>query len=141
MAKLILTDAELIVNAVDLSAWVASVEVQTNVDDVDLTTMGAVSHQHGQGLRDDRITVTFVQDFALSAVDATLWPLFSAGSSFTMSVKAVKGTATSTTNPKYNMTAQLMAYSPLAGSVGARSDIPVTFMPSGSSAGITKQTT
>ena len=124
-----LTNAQVTVNGVDLSNHVDSVEVQTNVDDVDITAMGASAHQHAPGLRNDKITVNFLQDFAASSVDATLFPLLG-NTGFTVKVVPVN-TTVSTTNPSYTATCVLFTYSPLSGKVGERSDTSVEFQATG----------
>jgi len=125
----VLTNAQVTVNGVDLSDHVDSVEVQTNVDDVDITAMGASAHQHAPGLRNDKITVNFLQDFAASSVDATLFPLLG-NTGFTVKVVPVN-TTVSTTNPSYTATCVLFTYSPLSGKVGERSDTSVEFQATG----------
>ena len=126
---MVLTNAQVTVNGVDLSNHVDSVEVQTNVDDVDITAMGASAHQHAPGLRNDKITVNFLQDFAASSVDATLFPLLG-NTGFTVKVVPVN-TTVSTTNPSYTATCVLFTYSPLSGKVGERSDTSVEFQATG----------
>ena len=129
MSVVVLTNAQVTVNGVDLSNHVDSVEVQTNVDDVDITAMGASAHQHAPGLRNDKITVNFLQDFAASSVDATLFPLLG-NTGFTVKVVPVN-TTVSTTNPSYTATCVLFTYSPLSGKVGERSDTSVEFQATG----------
>ena len=124
-----LTNAQVTVNGVDLSDHVDSVEVQTNVDDVDITAMGASAHQHAPGLRNDKITVNFLQDFAAGKVDATLFPLLG-NTGFTVKVVPVN-TTVSTTNPSYTATCVLFTYNPLSGKVGERSDTSVEFQATG----------
>ena len=126
---MVLTNAQVTVNGVDLSNHVDSVEVQTNVDDVDITAMGASAHQHAPGLRNDKITVNFLQDFAASSVGATLFPLLG-NTGFTVKVVPVN-TTVSTTNPSYTATCVLFTYSPLSGKVGERSDTSVEFQATG----------
>jgi len=125
----VLTNAQVTVNGVDLSDHVDSVEVQTNVDDVDITAMGASAHQHAPGLRNDKITVNFLQDFAAGKVDATLFPLLG-NTGFTVKVVPV-ATTVSTTNPSYTATCVLFTYNPLSGKVGERSDTSVEFQATG----------
>jgi len=129
LSVVVLTNAQVTVNGVDLSNHVDSVEVQTNVDDVDITAMGASAHQHAPGLRNDKITVNFLQDFAASSVDATLFPLLG-NTGFTVKVVPVN-TTVSTTNPSYTATCVLFTYSPLSGKVGERSDTSVEFQATG----------
>ncbi len=72
------------IGGTDISDHVRSIEVQQNYADVDITAMGAVSQQHAPGLRDDRIIVTFFQDFASTKVDALINPLLGSATGATL---------------------------------------------------------
>ena len=134
MAILILTDATVTINSVVLSDHVDSVAVTSAYDDVDITAMGATAHAHAQGLSDDKITATFLQDFALTKVDATLAPLYYNKTTFPVVVKPTSA-AVSSTNPSYTISsALLLEYTPLDGKVGDRSEMQVTFTPAAGSA-------
>lgn len=135
MAIYVMTGASspgLKVGAVDLSDHVRSIEVQMNSADVDVTAMGATSQAHAPGLRDDRITVTFFQDFAASKVDATLFPLQGSATGATI-VAYANGTTASATAPSYTMTGCLFDYSPINGEIGNASQTTVTFLPAAGS--------
>lgn len=124
----------LTVNGTDLSDHVRSIEVQQNVADVDVTAMGAVSQQHAAGLKDDRIIVTFFQDFASSKVDATLNTLVGSSTGATI-VAFANGTTASSTAPKYTMIGNPFDYSPInLGAPGDASTTQVTFLPSAGTA-------
>lgn len=129
MAKTILTDCSVTVNGVNLSDHVESVEINSEVEDVDLTAMGATAREHGQGLRNDSMTFNFFQDFSASKVDATFWPLLS-NTGFTVVVKPTSA-AVSTTNPSFTATCLLFTYQPLAGSVGEASQTSIELQCSG----------
>lgn len=126
MARLVLTNASVIINSVDLSNRVQSVTVNMSKDKVDATAMTASGHEYLAGLSDDSFEVTWRQDFAASSVDATLYPLYSAGSAFLMKVSAA-GTTYSATNPVYQGTVTMFEYAPIAGAVGDVLDAPTTF--------------
>ena len=127
MARLVLTNASLVVNSVDLSNHVASVTVNRTVDTPDITAMGASGHEMLPSLRNDSFQVTFRQDFAATSVDATLDPLFAAGSTFLVKASAA-GTTYSATNPSYSGTCFISEYTPISGNVGDVLDAPVTFL-------------
>lgn len=117
------------VGGTDLSNHIRSIEVSMNVADVDVTAMGATSQQHAAGLRDDRITVEFYQDFAAASVDAVLSTLI--GNSTGATVQAfAKGVTASATAPSYTMVGFALDYSPIAvGSPGEASTTEVVFLP------------
>src|SRR3989304_4716983 len=128
MAIIALTNASLVVNAVDLSDHVAEIVVNMSAEDLDATAMGAQSRAHAVGLRDDRMEVTFRQDYAAAKVDATLSGLVSSSTGVTVVAKPDSG-AVSATNPSYTMTALLFDYQPMSGAVGGIQDTEVVFLP------------
>lgn len=138
MAKLVLTDAYVVINSVNLSNNVQSVEVPLTKDKVEVTGMGSTSKEYLPGLGDADVNVTFLQDFAAAKVDATLYPLFLAGSQFPIEVRPTSATP-SATNPKYTGTVTLFEYSPINGNVGDASTMSVTFSNS-TQAGIVRGT-
>jgi hypothetical protein len=122
MAKLVLTNAMVLVNAVDLSDHIRSVTVNYSADEVDSTTMSQASKSRLGGLKDWSMDITFAQDFALSSVDATLFPLV--GNTFAVEVRPTNA-ARSTTNPAYTGTGLLGSYSIMGQQVGALNEAPV----------------
>lgn len=138
MAKTILRNASITINAVDLSNRASSVTINIEKDDVDLTSFGSAMHEHGVGLGDGSIDVDFFQDFGAASVDATLFPIFQAGNPVAVVVKPDTA-AVSATNPSYTMQGILLNYSPLAGSVGEASTMSVTFQ-NGAESGIVRAT-
>lgn len=119
----------LTVGGVDLSDHVQSIEVPYSYEPVDVTAMGATSKASSPGLRDDKIVVTFFQDFASAKVDATLNPLVGSASGATV-IAYASGTSASSTAPKYTLLAWLSEYSPInVGAPGEASTTQVTFLP------------
>jgi hypothetical protein len=126
VAKFVLKDALLIINGVTLSDHVREVAVDTNADDVESTTMGAAGKAREYGLRDEKVTVKWAQDYALANVDATLWPIYSGATKVSIEVRPTSG-ARSTTNPAYTGTVLLLDYNPLDGAVGTLAEATTTF--------------
>ena len=133
MAIAVLTNASVVFNSVDLSDHVESVEIDFAYDDVEITAMGATAKAYAPGLRDDKITVNFYQDFALAEVDQTLNSFLGSAAGASLVVKPTAG-ATSSVNPSYTMTATLYSYQPLSGKVGEASMTSVEFRPAAGSA-------
>lgn len=138
MAKIVLKDALVLVNSVTLSDHCEKVTIEVNADEVDFTAFGDSYKEVGQGIKDAKITLTMQQDFAAGSVDATLWPLFAAGTTFPVEIRATSA-ARSATNPAYLLTGILMDYSPLDGAVGDKSTTDVTIQ-NGAQAGLTRAT-
>jgi hypothetical protein len=141
MAKFVMRNAFIQVNGVNLSDHCSSVTVESTADDVDLTAFGPSGYREfGVGFKDAQITATFFQDYAASSVHATLQPLYDAGGTFSVYVKADAG-ATNSTNPRIELTtARMFGYNPIAGGVGDASTFDTTFRNAGT-AGVTYGTT
>jgi predicted phosphoribosyltransferase len=132
MAKSVATNNYLKVGTVDLSDHVRTMQVNMSSDDVDLTSMGAVSHQHAPGLRDDRISGTMFQDYASGSVDPTLVALQGSATGATI-VAAYNGSTISSTNPSYTMVGVLLNYNPIDDEVGSANIVPFEFVPAAGS--------
>ena len=125
-----LTNAALKINAVDLSNRVESVTLDLSKDDIDVTAMGDGGHTHVGGLENSKLTVNFWQDVAASSVDATLLPVFQAGTAVAFKLTA-GGTTVSSSNPVYSGSVVLVDYQPIAGKVGDGLQASVSFVVSG----------
>lgn len=139
MAKHVLRDARVEMNGVLLSDHVSSVTINTTSDEVEVTGMGAQQKEFTKGLGDGTMEFELFQDYAAGSVDATLWPLAIADTSFDVKVRVTSG-AISATNPEYVMTGKLYEYSPISGSVADANTTTVTIR-NASSAGITRDVT
>ena len=116
MAKLVLTDASVTINSVDLSSAVQSVTLNYNTDQVEVTSMGDSAHLFTGGLDNVTCDVTLFQDFAASEVEATVYDLV--GTTTTVLIKATSG-AVAADNPSYTLAnTYLSSHTPVAGTVG-----------------------
>lgn len=117
MAKIVLTDVSVSINgSTALANSIAQVELSLEADSVETTSFGAASwRSRVGGLQTGSITLSFMQDYAAGAVDATLYPLFNTIA--TVLVKPTSATV-SATNPSYSGTFHVSQYSPVSGSVG-----------------------
>ena len=130
MARIVLTDAYVKLNNVDLSDHIASVEIAQSFDAVETTAFGDSGRTRTGGLEDSSITLSFHQDFASGSVDATIAPLVGGTAAF--EVRAVgTATAVSATNPKWTGTVLVTEWNPLSGAVGELSTADVTWPVSG----------
>lgn len=125
MAQLVLTNASITVNSVDLSDRANSVELNYEVDSVEVTAFGDTGHKFTGGLQNLTCTIEFMQDFAASEVEATIYPLV--GTTTTVVIKPDSG-AVSATNPSYTISDGFLAsHSPVAGAVGELAMTSLTF--------------
>lgn len=133
MAKLVLTNAYITINSVDLSTYISSVSLNVSEDVVETTGFGSTAARTRiAGLLDNSVTLEFMQDFATSTLEPTIYPLL--GTTTTVVVKPV-GSTTSATNPSYTFTALVSEWQPVSGAVGELATASVTWPISG---GITK---
>jgi 16S rRNA C1402 (ribose-2'-O) methylase RsmI len=132
------TNAQVFINAVDVSNHVKKVTVEDTRDTVDITAMGATSKAVTKGLGDAKITIDLYQDFATSSTHQTLQPLIGSATPINIEVRPVSG-ARSATNPAALMSGLLMTYNFLDVSVGDASEITAEFV-NGSQAGMTYPT-
>jgi hypothetical protein len=124
MALTVLRDGYLVLNSVNLSAWVRSITVKDEVEAHDITTMGATAKIEAPGLYQPGLSVTFKQDRASSAVDQTLAAI--RGATAAVEVRASSASA-SATNPKWTATVFAKSYTPIGGNVGEYEDVTVEF--------------
>jgi len=116
MAVKVLTNALVTINAIDLSTKSNSVTLNYELDSVEVTAFGDSGHKFTGGLQNNSVDVVFMQDFAASLVEATIFPLV--GTTTTLVLRADAGVV-SVTNPTYTITgAYLASHTPVAGSIG-----------------------
>lgn len=128
MAKFTLTNAFVLINAVDLSNFTESVTINYSAMAEDRTAMGDLQKLFLAGLKDWSMDFTFIQDFAAaSAPDVTIFALV--GTIVVIEVRPTTG-ARSTSNPAYQTAGGLIdSYQPIAGAVGTTAKCKVTVKP------------
>lgn len=124
--KFILRECQIVVNGVDFSDHVNSVEVSMKKKSIDTTNFSGGGTEAQAGLKEDTFVINFQQDFNAAEVDATLYPLYDDETEFTVAVRPNQA-AISATNPEYSATCILLEYQPISGKVGELSDTKVTF--------------
>lgn len=115
MATHAFIDARVEVNSVDLSDWCTSVTLPIEYDALEDTAFGDTARSRLAGLQDSTLQLNFNQDFAASAVDATI-----AAARGTVVVVKVRPTsaAIGATNPEYVGSYLVSSYSPFGAGVG-----------------------
>ncbi len=116
MAEIVLTNAHITINSVDLSDHVRAVTLDYGAAIQDKTAMGNSSLSKIAGLKDWSIALEFNQDYAAGEIDATLFPLVGAAE-FPVILRADAGVK-SPTNPEFTGNALVESYSPISGTVG-----------------------
>ena len=128
MATLVYTNAFIQINAVDLSSHASEVSLNYASEMQDETAMGDSTRVRKGGLKDWSVDVTWHQDFAAGAVDATLFSLVGTTVCVEMRPQHICSTAI---NPIYSGLGVIESYNPMSGSVGALLDAPTTIQSAG----------
>ena len=124
MAQIVLTNADITVNGVVLSDRANSVELNYEIESVEVTAFGGNRSFIG-GLQNNTITIEFMQDFAATETEATIFPLVGQQTSVTVRPSSA---ATSATNPLYTVSGTYLAsHTPVAGAVGELSMTSLSF--------------
>lgn len=102
--KHMIYDAEVIVNSVDLSDHVKSVQLTVGLDESEAQGMGDLQKYKEPLLQTvEDIAVNFYQDFDTAKVYQTIMPLWTNRTKFTITVKGDSG-ADGAANPKFSVT-------------------------------------
>ena len=133
MARIVLTDASVVINGINLSEFITSVALSTSDDVVETTGMGSGgARTRVAGLADNSVTFEFNQDFATSGPEVTINAV---GSSLvgTVTTCVVKPTsaAVGVANPSYTFSAVVAEWQPLSGAVGELATVSVSWPVSG----------
>jgi hypothetical protein len=139
MAKLVLTNAYVVLASTDISSYVSSVSLSTTYDVVETTAFGDTARKRIAGLADNSISIEFHQDFASGALEQLIYPSDATskiGTAVAMEIRPVN-TTVGPTNPKYNFNALITEWTPVNGAVGELATVSVTWPISGA---ITKAT-
>jgi NAD(P)H-dependent flavin oxidoreductase YrpB (nitropropane dioxygenase family) len=128
------TDLEVTIDTVDFSASLAAVTLDISREQLETTAFGDAARTYIAGLQDASVTLSFHQDFAASAVDATLHAAL--GTEVAIVVKPTSG-AVGVGNPSYSFNALVTQIVPFSSNVGDLATQDVSFPVSG---GITRAT-
>ena len=87
------------VPSVDISSLVTNAVINQIVDELEVTSMGDLSHRYVAGLQSGTFQIDLINDWANTTVMQTLNAAF--GQTLAVSVITVKGTTVSAANPTY----------------------------------------
>jgi NAD(P)H-dependent flavin oxidoreductase YrpB (nitropropane dioxygenase family) len=122
------TDLEVTIDDVDFSASLAAVTLDISKEQLETTAFGDAARTYIAGLQDASVTFSFHQDFAVSAVDATLHAAL--GTEVAIVVKPTSG-AVGVGNPSYSFNALVTQIVPFSSNVGDLATQDVSFPISG----------
>jgi hypothetical protein len=129
MATLVLTDAYVLINAIDHSARARQVKINYKAETPENTGMGVTTKSRLPGLKDWDVEIEFNQDFAAANVDEKMFSLVGAAA-FAIEIRPTSG-ARSTSNPAFTGNALLADYSPIGNKVGDVAVAPIKLMGTG----------
>lgn len=135
MQHIVLKDAYVEIDGVDLSDHVRQVTIEYSAAVVEDNHMGVNSEKKKPGLKNARMTIEFAQDYGAAAVDDTLFDLV--GVEGTDIEVRPTSAAVSPMNPAYKGTGFVQSYQPLAGQVGQLATSQCVFEVSGDLARVT----
>ncbi|MER6892024.1 hypothetical protein [Streptomyces halstedii] len=129
MAKMVLLAAHLTVAGQDLSASANKIELKVEVDEKDVTTYGSLGWKELLGgLKGGELSLEFKQDVATGQLDSIMWPLLGTVVPFAARLDQA---AVGPSNPSYNGSVLIKAWSPMEGSVGDEASVKVSYPTSG----------
>lgn len=128
MAVFAATDLEVTIDTVDFSASLAAVTLDISREQLETTAFGDAARTYIAGLQDASVTLSFHQDFAASAVDATLHAAL--GTEVAIVVKPTSN-AVGVGNPSYSFNALVTQIVPFSSNVGDLATQDVSFPISG----------
>jgi len=129
MAIFVATDFLVSINgSTALNPYLTQVELKASANDVTTTAFGSTWVTRVAGLKEGSLTLQFNQDYAASAVDATLWPLL--GTNATVAIRPTSS-AISTSNPSYTAVVVVTDYTPVSGQIGDLATLSITLPTSG----------
>lgn len=131
MAKEVATLWKVVVNNVDLSDWAYEVSGTDEREKIDVSGFTGYK-EYVPGVRDQAVTVSFVNDRASGGPHQTLVNLYTGGSVFPFFVQPHSDLGTSGTNPIYGGTASIYSF-PFGASLNEREELTVEFAPASNS--------
>jgi IMP cyclohydrolase len=127
MARIVLTNAYVTINSVNLSDHIASITLTTTDDVIETTAFGSTARTRIGGLADNSVALEFHQDYAASNVEATINGSPSLVGTVTAIVVKPNGATTGADNPAYSFNALISEWTPLNGAVGELATASVTW--------------
>jgi hypothetical protein len=125
MAKQVVTSRFVSIGTADVSSALSGASLEITVEEVDKTSLGSAGWREvAAGLKSGSLTLNFMQDFAVGAIDSLLFPLI--GTEATVTIRSSSATV-SASNPAYTAVVLVSQYTPIMGAVGDLATFDVTF--------------
>ena len=121
-----LSNATVMIGAVDVSDQCQSVTLTTGYDQLETTAMGDSGRKYTKGLQAVDVTLTMFNSYGTGEVEATLFDVV--GDDSVTLVISPSGPTESASNPEYTISGAFLAsFTPLSSNVGELSMVNVTF--------------
>jgi hypothetical protein len=130
MADIVLTDVDVTLNSVDLSTHVKSVTLSTSTEALESSTMGSPWRTFNVGPDGWTASITFLQDFAASQVNASLAVIFAARAAVTLIILPTSA-GVGAGNPSYTGSVILTEQPILDGGWGENGEVTINLQGSG----------
>lgn len=135
MGKFLHKSDKVSVDGVDLSNFAFRISTPEEAEQVDVSGFNTGGlREYLKGIKDQSITISFLQGFGTDEPHDVLSPLMDSGSLFLVYVQPDGSGGTSSTNPWFGGTAQLFTYNGLDGELNARAEVEATFRPASNTA-------
>lgn len=119
MSKLVLTDANVAIAAIDASAYTRAVRIDLTDEEIDITPLGADMHRQTMGgQRTAQVTLDVFS--GLAPLEQALRTAYDAGSSVDVQLRP-HDTIASSANPSWTVPCVITAWAPFGGGVGEAS--------------------
>jgi hypothetical protein len=109
----------------DISDHVSSATLSQIFDELEITSLGDLSHKFTKGLEASTLSLDFFNDFAASQITTLLQTNY--GATVTAVLIPVKGTAVSATNPLYTVSILINNLTPISGDVASINNSSISF--------------
>ena len=113
------------INSVDISDHVSSATLTQNFDELEITSLGDLSHKFVKGLEASTLAIDFFNDFEASQVTPTLQAAY--GTTVTAVLIPKKGVAVSAANPLFTVSILINNLTPISGDVASINSSSISF--------------
>jgi hypothetical protein len=125
MAVMLNSSVGVKIATVDISDHVSSATLSQIFDELEITSLGDLSHKFTKGLEASTLSLDFFNDFAASQITTLLQTNY--GATVTAVLIPVKGTAVSATNPLYTVSILINNLTPISGDVASINNSSISF--------------
>ncbi len=128
MGKFLAKEVYVEIDGVDLSDHAFSIDTPSTKERVDVSGFNVFGTRESLlGLREDQVTIGFLQDYASGKVHQTIYPLYKNDEAFRVRVRHLKSQPVSAANPQLTGYCLCEEYNGLSAELNARAELSITF--------------